>query len=74
MYKSMGVNINGIVGSGNGFRKNKELIMVAEKSFGYNLKIPFHTEEAAFGAALYGMISAGYCENMNEVGRLIKFI
>lgn len=74
MYKSMGVNIKGIVGSGNGIRKNKALIKAAKKSFGYNLKIPYHTEEAAFGAALYGMISAGYCQNMSEAGKLIKFV
>lgn len=74
MYKSTGVNIKGIVGSGNGIRKNKALIKAAEKIFGYNLKIPYHTEEAAFGAALYGMISAGYLRNMYEVGSFIKFI
>ena len=74
MYKLMGVNIKGVVGSGNGIRKNKALIKAAEKSFGFNLKIPCHTEEAAFGAALYGMISAGYCRNMCEAGELIKFL
>ncbi|MBP3705649.1 MAG: hypothetical protein J6J13_00155 [Clostridia bacterium] len=74
MYKSMGVNIKGIVGSGNGIRKNKTLIKAAEKSFGYNLKIPYYTEEAAFGAALYGMISAGYYQNLSEAGKIIKFI
>lgn len=74
MYKAMGVSIKGIVGSGNGIRKNKALIKSAEKSFGYNLKIPYHTEEAAFGAALYGMISAGYFRNMHEAGKLIKFV
>lgn len=70
----MGVNINGIVGSGNGIRKNKALIKETEKRFGYNLKIPCHTEEAAFGAALYGKISADYYKNMSEARRLIKFI
>lgn len=74
MYKSMDVSIKGIVGSGNGIRKNKALIKAIEKSFGYNLKIPYHTEEAAFGAALYGMISAGYCQNLSEAGKIINFI
>ena len=74
MYKFIGVNINGIVGSGNGIRKNKALIKATEKRFGYNLKIPYHTEEAAFGAALYGIISADYYKNMSEARRLIKFI
>lgn len=74
MYISMGVNIKGVVGSGNGIRKNKALINAAEKSFGYKLKIPCHTEEAAFGAALYGMISAEYYKNMCEASNLIRFI
>lgn len=74
MYNSIGVNINGIVGSGNGIRKNKALIKIAEKTFRHSLKIPKHTEEAAFGAALYGMISVGYYKDMSEVRKLIKII
>ena len=74
MFKAMGVNITGIVGSGNGIRKNKALITATEKRFGYDLKIPYHTEEAAFGAALYGMICAGCCKNINEARKLIKYI
>ena len=74
MYALMEVDIKGVVGSGNGIRKNKALIKAAEKSFGYSVKIPCHTEEAAFGAALYGMISAGCCRDMCEAGKLIKFI
>jgi sedoheptulokinase len=73
MYASMGVTIKGIAGSGNGIRKNKALIKAAEKSFGYTMKIPCHTEEAAFGAALYGVISAGYRKNMSEIGKMIRF-
>jgi sedoheptulokinase len=57
LYSSMGVKISGITGSGNGIRKNKALISLAEDVFGYKMKIPSHTEEAAFGAALYGSIA-----------------
>ena len=74
MFTAMGVNIKGIVGSGNGIRKNKALITATEKRFGYNLKIPCHTEEAAFGAALYGMICAGCCKNVGEARKLIRYI
>ena len=74
MYRLMNVEIGGIVGSGNGIRKNKALIEAAENTFGYTLKIPCHTEEAAFGAALYGMLSCGRLENMKEAGKLIRYM
>lgn len=74
MYASMGVEISGIVGAGNGMRQNKALIKATEKSFGHPVKIPCHTEEAAFGAAMYGMISANYCRNMQEARRFIQFM
>ena len=74
MYKAMHVHISGIVGSGNGIRKNQALIQRAEKMFGHGIKIPLHKEEAAFGAALYGIISAGYCKNMAEAAKRIKFV
>lgn len=73
MYRSMGVEICGIVGSGNGIRKNKALIEAAQRTFGHVLKVPCHTEEAAFGAALYGMLSCGRLENMKEAGKLIRY-
>ena len=73
MYLLMGKEICGIVGAGNGLRKNKFLVETAKNTFGYSLKIPCHTEEAAFGAALYGMLSAGYCKNMSEAWRLIRY-
>ena len=73
MYLLMGKNISGIVGAGNGLRKNRVLAEFAKNMFGYSLKIPRHTEEAAFGAALFGMISMGYCKNMSEAWKLIQY-
>lgn len=73
MFCSMNVEIGGIVGSGNGLRKNRALIEAAQHTFGHPLKIPCHTEEAAFGAALYGMLSCGRLENMKEAGKLIRY-
>ena len=73
MYLSMDKKISSIVGAGNGIRKNKALAEIAQNMFGCPLKIPCHTEEAAFGAALYGMISAGYRKNMSETGKLIRY-
>ena len=73
MFCAMNVEICGIVGSGNGIRKNKALIEAAQNTFGHTLKIPCHTEEAAFGAALFGMLSCGRLENMKEAGKLIRY-
>lgn len=74
LYLSMNVSISGIVGSGNGIRKNKALAEAAERMFSHSLKIPCHAEEAAVGAALYGMISSGICKDMKEAGKRIKYI
>lgn len=73
MYIDMKVKRSGIVGSGNGIRKNKALIKTAKEKFGAELKIPRHTEEAAFGAAMFGLVSAGVFENADQVRKLIKF-
>ena len=73
LYLLMDMPINGIIGSGNGIRKNKALADTIQNIFGSPLKIPCHTEEAAFGAALFGMISCGCCRNMAEAGKFIKY-
>lgn len=73
LYLLMDIPISGIVGSGNGLRKNKALTETVQKIFGASLKIPYHMEEAAFGAALFGMISCGCCKNMAEAGKFIKY-
>ena len=61
MYTQMGVdsNIVGIVASGNAMRKNPVLRAICADLFGKELLLPLHTEEAAFGAALFGGVSAG---------------
>jgi sedoheptulokinase len=73
MYSSMGKVASGIVGSGNGIRKNEALIRVAEDAFGADMKIPTHTEEAAYGAAMFALISAGVYENMASAAKMIRY-
>lgn len=72
MYCSMNVKKNGIVGSGNGIRKNPQLVSAAENKFSGRMKIPAHLEEAAYGAAMYGLVACGKfsCES---VRKLIKY-
>ncbi len=73
MYCSMNVNSKGVVGSGNGLRKNRKLAEVAEKNFGHKIKIPYHIEEAAVGAALFAGISAGIYKSSSSAQSKIKY-
>ena len=73
MYKAMNVNRSGIVGSGNGVRKNPALVSALEKTFGTKMLIPNHTEEAATGAALYGLVSCKAFKTAKEAQNLIKY-
>ena len=73
MYDQMGVHKSGIVGSGNGIRKNKAFVKIFEEKLGAKMKIPKHLEEAVVGAAMYGMIACGAFKNAKEVQRIISY-
>ncbi|MBE6644972.1 MAG: hypothetical protein E7612_06310 [Ruminococcaceae bacterium] len=73
MYLAMGEKRVGIIGSGNGLRKNKALVHKAEKSFGGKLRVPIYTEEAACGAALFALVACGKYRRVSEVQGLIKY-
>lgn len=73
MYKQMKSKRYGIVGSGNGIRKNTALIKAFEEKFDVKMKIPKHLEEASFGAALFGLVSCGIFKNAKEAQRIIKY-
>ena len=71
LYQTMGVQRSGLIASGNGIRKNAALQRIAQRYFGAELKIPAYKEEAACGAALFALISAGYFKNAAEAQKLI---
>lgn len=73
MFNIMSVCKSGLVGSGNGIRKNKHLIRIAERVFNSDMIIPIHTEEAAFGAAMFAAISANVFKNYRDAQSIIKF-
>lgn len=60
------------VGSGNGLRKNHLLCKICCERFGMDMKIPKHSEEAAYGAALFSLLSCGKYKKLEEIQRLIK--
>lgn len=73
MYAGMGVTKTGLVGSGNGIRKNKALVGIFEEKFGAKMKIPAHLEEAAFGAAMFGLVAQGTFKNAREAQKTINY-
>ena len=73
IYEKMGICKSGIVGSGNGIRKNKALVRIFEERLGAKMKIPSHLEEAAFGAAMFAMIAGGKFKNAKEVQSIISY-
>ena len=64
---------SGLVGSGNGLRKNPALQKRVQEVFGTSLRIPMHTEEAAYGAALFALVASGYCKSAADAQKLIQF-
>lgn len=74
MYSAMGAKRSGIVGSGNGVRKNPALVQALEQKFGGKMVFPAHLEEAAVGAALFGLVACGGVKNAKEAQSLIKYI
>lgn len=62
-----------MIGSGNGIRRNPALCRAFEKTFGLAMRIPCHSEEAAFGASLAAMAASGIKSSLEEAQTLIKY-
>ena len=62
-----------LIGAGNGIRKNRLLRRALEQQFGMTMEIPLHTEEAAYGAALFGMTGAGIFQSIDQARALIRY-
>ncbi|MBE6769352.1 MAG: hypothetical protein E7548_01185 [Ruminococcaceae bacterium] len=73
LYSEMGQRRSGLVASGNGIRKNPYFVKILSEKFGAQVKIPTHLEEAAVGAALFSLISAGIFKNEAEAKRCIRY-
>ena len=74
ILKTTNKNHKTMVGSGGGIRQNNSLSVRFENIFELPLEIPKHTEEAAFGASLFGLCAAGVFENINEAQKLINYL
>lgn len=78
MYREMcrmtGNKASHLVGSGNGIRKNLLMQELAQELFRMPMDIPACKEEAAYGAALQSLASAGFAGSMAEMQRKIKYL
>ena len=63
-----------LVGAGNGIRKNPVLRGIAEATFGMSMRVPKHTEEAAYGAALQAMVLGGERKDLADAREAIRYI
>lgn len=62
-----------LIGSGNGLRRNLALRRVFENRFGLKMMIPVHTEEAAYGAALFGLAAGGIFPDLSAAQKVIRY-
>lgn len=72
MYRKIEKGLAGpktrMVASGNGIRKNRHLQEVMSEKFGMGLELAKREEEAAYGAAVSGMIAAGELTLKEAIG------
>ena len=73
MYRVMGCERKGLVGSGNGIRKNPHLVRICEETFKMPMKTPMHLEEAAIGVAMISLVSVGAFGSAKKVQQLIRY-
>ena len=74
IYVLFGEKRKNVIGSGNGIRKNENLIRIANETFNCSLKITLHKEEASFGAALFGLIAIKKFESVAKAQQQIQYL
>jgi len=74
MQEMTGQKASVLVGSGNGIRRNPLMRRMAEELFGMPMHIPAFQEEAACGAALAALHSAGFTGTLKEAQGKIRYI
>lgn len=62
-----------LIASGNALRKNAVFCKIVSKQFGLPLKIPTHTEEASYGAALFAMVANGIYSDIQSAQKIIQY-
>ena len=73
IQSSSSITPKAMVGSGNAIRNNPPLKQRFEKTFRLALSVPVNKEEAAFGASLYSLCTAGVFDDISKAQKLIKY-
>lgn len=68
IQKGLAISRSCMIASGNGIRKNAHLQKIMSEKFGMSLQLAEREEEAAYGAAVSGMIAAGELTLKEAVG------
>ena len=63
-----------LIGAGNALRKNPALVKALESAFYLKMQIPLHREEAAYGAALFGLAAANLVPGLADAQKLIRYL
>ncbi len=63
-----------LIGSGNGLRKSPVWCKICEDVFGMKIQLPAHTEEAAYGAAIFALAACGIYKSIEEAQKIIKYL
>jgi len=62
-----------LVASGNGVCQNPALARAISEAFHMPVRIPLHTEEAAYGAALFALAAAGRFHRLSDAKSFIRY-
>ena len=74
MYETMPhTQITQLAASGNAIRRNPVLRRILSDVFGMPVSVPAAEEEAAFGAAMYAAVGAGYAANIADLGSWVRY-
>ena len=71
---SLGKKPTKLVGSGNGLRKSPVWRRMCEEMFSLPMSVPAHTEEAAYGAAIFALAACGVCGDIKSAQKIIKYL
>ncbi len=72
-FEKAGSQAAAMCGSGNGIRRNPTLKKILEATFGMEMNVPAHREEAAYGAALSALYASGKYPTLAKARELIRF-
>jgi len=62
-----------LVAAGNGMRENPLLVEIVAEEFSMRVRLSVHREEAAYGAALLGVVGAGIFPDLDAAASVLRY-